>query len=179
MRFTGGKAGSQRILTGETENVKPTLAKIREAVFNTLFSLDKTGVFGDLYSGSGMMAFEAASRGFEKVVAFEIHPKSAAIIRENAKRTGLNVDVFTGDVLRLLRKITEKFDVVYIDPPYYGGLYEKTLETLLSCGVCNKGAIVALERPTDVEVDISGFSGTEPVKTKVYGKKAVDYLRIL
>ena len=83
MNITGGKYNSLEIKTADFENIKPTLSKIRQSVFNSVLSM--TGsfdglVFCDLFAGSGIMSFEAISRGFE-VVSVEIDKKSAKIIK--------------------------------------------------------------------------------------------------
>lgn len=173
MKITGGILNSRNIETEEFKNVKPTLSKIREAVFSTLASFGKTeGNFADLFAGSGIMSFEAVSRGF-KVFTFEIHPKSADVIRQNAKKLNVGINLFVCDTLRKLKKTEEKFDVIYIDPPYYENLYDKTLNLIKENNICKKDGIIVLEYPGDV---LPCFDGFKVLKTKNYGKKNLSYV---
>ena len=78
MNITGGKYNSRKIKTAEYENIKPTLSKTRQGIFNTLSAMiDFEGkLFIDLFSGSGIMGLEAISRGF-RVISFEKDKKTA------------------------------------------------------------------------------------------------------
>ena len=173
MKITGGILNSRNIETEEFKNVKPTLSKIREAVFSTLASFGKTdGKFADLFAGSGIISFEAVSRGFD-VFTFEIHPKSAAVIRQNAQKLNVKINLSVCDTLRKLKKSEEKFDVIYVDPPYHGNLYDKTLNLIKDNNLCANGGIIVLEYPDDV---LPCFEGFKILKTKNYGKKNLSYV---
>ena len=86
MIITGGKYKGRKILAPDEKITRPTLSKVRQGVFNTLFSLigdfeDKC--FLDLFGGSGVMGLEALSRGFVEVTVFEKKPKVAQILKKN------------------------------------------------------------------------------------------------
>ena len=133
MIITGGIYKGRKIEAPDEKITRPTLSKVRQGVFNTLFPLigefeGKT--FLDVFGGSGIMGLEALSRRFEKVVVFEKNPKAAQTIKKNYTALGLVPNLKIGDSLKLIEKVNEKFDIIYIDPPYFSGIYEKIFEKL-------------------------------------------------
>ena len=133
MIVTGGFYKGRKVEAPDASITRPTLSKVRQGVFNTLFSLigDFEGkTFLDLFGGSGIMGLEALSRGFEKVVVCEKNPKAAQIIKKNYALLKLIPNIKIGDSLKLIEKIDEKFDVIYIDPPYQSGIYEEIFKKL-------------------------------------------------
>ena len=109
MQITGGIYNSRKIKTAEFENIKPTLSKTRQGIFNTLGAMiDFEGkIFFDLFSGSGIMGLEALSRGF-KVISFEKDKRTAIAIKESYKSLGLTPNLFFGDALKNLSKLNKK-----------------------------------------------------------------------
>lgn len=166
MIITAGKYKGQKITAPDETITRPTLSKVRMAVFNTLQSLiDFEGAsFLDMFAGSGIMGLEALSRGFEHVVAIEKNPKVYNILQNNYKFLKVKPNVLKGDSLKVIPQ--KYFDVIYIDPPYYSGVYEQALKVLPDCN------IVILEHTTKVD-----FSGYEVIKQKKYGDKTLTYLR--
>jgi 16S rRNA (guanine966-N2)-methyltransferase len=119
LRIVGGQARG-RVLRGSVPpGVRPTSARVREAVFDVL-GHDLSGAsFLDAFGGSAMMAFEAWSRGAERVVVCEQAPRTVAWIREQARALGAPLEVLPGDVLARARAgLLDRFDLVFADPPY-------------------------------------------------------------
>ena len=86
MIITGGKYKGRKVQAPDENITRPTLSKVRQGVFNTLYSLIgefENKSFLDLFGGSGVMGLEALSRGFEKVLVFEKNPKVAQILKKN------------------------------------------------------------------------------------------------
>lgn len=175
MNITGGKYNSRKVKTAEYENIKPTLSKTRQGIFNALSSIidfvDK--VFIDMYSGSGIMGLEALSRGF-RVIAFEKDRRTAFAIKDAYKSLGLIPELYVGDSVKNIVKFNIKADVIFIDPPYESDLYEKSLEVIKNNNLLNKDGIIVLEHPIDKNIDLKGF---EVIKVKTYGDKQISYLR--
>ena len=176
MNITGGKYNSRKIKTAEYENIKPTLSKTRQGIFNTLSAMiDFEGkLFVDMFSGSGIMGLEALSRGF-RVISFEKDKKTALSIKECYKSLKLLPELYFGDALKNILKINLKADVIFIDPPYESDLYEKSLKTIKENNILNKDGIIILEHPIDKDIDIRGF---EIIKIKTYGDKQITYLKL-
>ncbi len=174
MQITGGKYNSRKINTPDFDNIKPTLSKTRQGIFNTLSSMIQfeNKVFLDLFSGSGIMSLEAISRGFN-VISFEKDKKTALAIKENFKTLNLTANLYFGDALKNILKLNTKADVIFLDPPYDSDLYEKTLDIILNNNILNPDGIIILEHPSDKLINISKFN---LIKSKTYGNKQITYL---
>jgi len=170
MNITAGKFKGHKIIAPDEKITRPTLSKVRMSVFNTLQALmDFEGAsFLDMFAGSGIMGLEAISRGFLYAVAIEKHPKVSQIIKNNFKKFKEAPRLMTGDSLKITQKMSEKFDVIYIDPPYFSGVYEESLNCVKELAA----GIVILEHVTDVD-----FTGYEVIKSKEYGGKHITFLR--
>ena len=155
--------------------VRPTLSKIRESIFNTLFSIMDFGgkCFLDMFAGSGIMGLEALSRGFISVLALEKNPKVAKVLKENYENIKLKPNLIVGDSLKLLPKLSEKFDVIYIDPPYFSGIYEESLKKIKENSLLTNDGVVILEHVTEVNWEEFRF---KLIKQKKYSGKCVTFL---
>lgn len=174
MNITGGKYNRQKITAPDENITRPTLSKVRMSVFNTLGAIiDFEGKsFLDMYAGSGIMGLEALSRGFGSLVAVEKNKKVYNVIKSNFEKYNKDNDIklVFGDSLNVCKNLSQKFDVIYIDPPYFSGIYEKSLDVVKS--LC-KGIII-LEHVTDVAIS----QDFEIHKQKKYGDKFITFLRI-
>ena len=170
MIITAGKFKGQKISVPDESITRPTLSKVRMSIFNTLQSIVgfEGSTFLDMFGGSGIMSLEAISRGFEYALAIEKNPKAASIIKNNFKKYGSQVELITGDSLKVTLKLNQKFDVIYIDPPYFSKIYEQSLNAVKN--ICDN--VIILEHVTDV--DLTGY---EVIKQKKYGDKFITYLK--
>lgn len=167
MNITAGIYKGRKVEAPDEKITRPTLSKVRMGVFNTLYSIvgDFEGkTFLDVFGGSGIMGLEALSRGFSQVKVLEKNPKVAQILKKNYQTIGLKPDLMIGDSLKLLNKIDENFDVVYIDPPYMSGIYEEILSKV-------QGDIIIAEHSENI-----AFEGFKILKQKNYGGKIVSFL---
>lgn len=177
MNITAGKYKGSKVKAPDEKVVRPTLSKMREGIFNTLFSLIDFGgkSFLDMFAGSGIMGLEALSRGFSNLLALEKNPKVARILKSNYQNIKLTPNLIIGDSLKILGKIQEKFDVIYIDPPYFAGIYEDSLKKIKENSILNKDGIVILEHVADVNWEELGF---KLIKQKKYSNKLVTFLEM-
>lgn len=178
MQITGGYLKSRKIASPKGANVRPTLSQIRESVFSILKSLINFdgAVFLDAFSGSGIMGFEAISRGFENAVLIEKDRKTFFLLKQNASKLALNPVLYAGDTLKILEKINMTFDVIYIDPPYREGFYEKILRVISEKSLLKSAGFIVLEHLKETEIDFCGFN---MVKQKSYGEKVLTILNQL
>ena len=176
MQITGGKYNSRKIKTPEYDNIKPTLSKTRQGIFNSLSSMidfeDK--LFIDMFAGSGIMSLEAVSRGFN-VISFEKDKRTVFAIKESFKSLGLTPELYFGDSLKNILKINKIADVIFIDPPYETDLYEKALDVIKKNNLLAQNGIIILEHPVDKSIKYEGF---ELVKAKTYGNKQISFLSV-
>lgn len=175
MIITAGIYKGSKIKIPDEKIVRPTLSKIRESIFNVLFSImDFEGKsFLDVFAGSGIMGLEALSRGFEYTLAFEKNFKVAKVLQENYQNIKLKPNLIVGDSLKLMSNLNEKFDVIYVDPPYFSGVYEKCLEKIQDNSLLKDKGIVILEHAIDLCWTNFNF---ELIKQKKYSGKFVTFL---
>ena len=175
MNITAGKFKGQKVTAPDENITRPTLSKVRMSIFNTLQAMiDFEGAsFLDMFSGSGIMGLEALSRGFSKIVMIEKNRKVFNVIKSNIKKYEKDNDikVILGDSLKNNKIVQNgtKFDIIYIDPPYFSGIYEQSLE--IASKIC-KGLII-IEHV--VELNLDEFN---VLKQKKYGDKFITFIKI-
>ena len=121
MRIVAGTAGGRKIVAPDGTTTRPTAERVREAMFNALYSLDaiEGARFVDLFAGSGALGLEALSRGAGHVVFIERDRAALAAIEDNVAALGFDdvATIVSGDALRWLRAQPD-LDVALADPPY-------------------------------------------------------------
>ena len=144
MRVITGIVGGRKLKSPEGESVRPTTDHVKQAMFNILqFDLEGRRIL-DLFGGTGQLGIEALSRGAREAVFTDSSRTSIQLIRENLKRCGLEGKVLQTDALSYLAR-GEKFDVIFIDPPYDGGLYQAVLERINAVDNLTEGGIIVCE----------------------------------
>jgi 16S rRNA (guanine966-N2)-methyltransferase len=124
MRVIAGRAGGIRLVVPK-RGVRPTMDRVKAAIFSSLGDAVGAARVLDLFAGSGALGIEALSRGASSVVFVEADRQSAKIIEDNLAKTKLTGRILQRDVFDFLRHASgaEMFDLVFADPPY-----EKTKE---------------------------------------------------
>jgi 16S rRNA (guanine966-N2)-methyltransferase len=153
VRIIGGAWRSRLVSFPDEPGLRPTPDRVRETLFNWL-GQDLTGKRClDLFAGSGVLGFEALSRGAAEVVMVERSRTIAEALRDNAGRLGASgFRLVVGDALHFLGDPgAGRFDVVFVDPPYGSGLVGQALERLPA--VLAGGALVYVESNAAVEPD--------------------------
>ncbi|MHA7831385.1 MAG: 16S rRNA (guanine(966)-N(2))-methyltransferase RsmD [Flagellimonas sp.] len=120
MRIISGKYKGKRLVAPKKLPVRPTTDMAKEALFNILnnrFYFDELKVL-DLFSGTGNISFEFASRGTEKITAVDGHQGCVRYISKTAQELDFTIKTAKSDVFKFLKNTPEKFDLVFADPPY-------------------------------------------------------------
>lgn len=137
--------------------IRPTQDLIRKSVFDFL-GQDLAGLsFLDLFAGSGAIGLEALSRGAKRVVFVEKDPRCADVINENLTILNKNQAIDPGQssfvinsdtfpTIKQMNKKGEKFDIIFVDPPYYADLAKKTLKTLLAYDIVQPNNLIIVQR---------------------------------
>ena len=130
MRIISGKARGTKLYTLEGNITRPTLDRVKESVFNIIQNNIIESVFVDLFSGSGAIGLEAASRGAKKVILCEKDKNAANIIKKNIEKTHLNENtiLYNMNYEKMIEELNEKIDIIYIDPPYKTDLAYESLK---------------------------------------------------
>ena len=121
MRIVGGTHRSRRIDAPKNLPLRPTTDFAKVSLFNILdnhFNLDAVDVL-DLFSGTGAISFEFASRGAKRIVAVEKNYACFGFIKNKSTEFKFeNILAYKGDSFKYLENCTEKFDIIFADPPY-------------------------------------------------------------
>jgi 16S rRNA (guanine(966)-N(2))-methyltransferase RsmD len=122
VRIIAGAARGRKLQVPDGHALRPTPDRVREALFSMLTPTLAGASFLDLYAGTGAVGLEAISRGADRAVLVERAPEHLAILRANLETTRLQgVLIEPGDVLGVLDRLAargERFDLVFVDPPY-------------------------------------------------------------
>ncbi len=152
MRIITGRAKGIRLSTLEGDNTRPTAERVKEAVFSMLqFDIEGRRVL-DLFAGSGQMALEAISRGAREAVLVDKSKDAIKIINTNIQKTklGESCRVFCMDWAEYIRRSQgEKFDIIFLDPPYAQGLYAPALAALLRADMLKSTTLIVCESDTE------------------------------
>lgn len=175
IRITGGKFRSRKLLTPDTGLTKPTMDKVRAAVFNALGDKVINSKVLDLFSGSGSYGFEALSRDANFVTFIDKDKTAVKVIKDNANslKEG-NYEVYQEDVLSFLKQSKDKFDIVFVDPPYKLEVYEAVLDALENNKLLNEDAVIVLESEKPLNIKEDNY---KKVKLYSYGLAKIYMLR--
>jgi 16S rRNA (guanine966-N2)-methyltransferase len=112
-----GRAKGRR-LKAPGEGTRPMMDRVREALFSSLGPRVTGAEVLDLYAGSGSIGLEALSRGAGRVVFVEKGRRALGVLRDNLEAVGLGGEIVAGDVVAYLESSPDRFDLVFVDPPY-------------------------------------------------------------
>ena len=150
MRVITGSARGRRLKELEGMETRPTTDRVKEGLFSALqFDIEGRRVL-DLFAGTGQLGSECLSRGAASAVFVERRPDAVQLIRDNLRTTELQdrARVVAGEAMAFLEG-REKFDLVFLDPPYQSGLLEQALDRLTRFDILNPHGIIVAEHPAD------------------------------
>ncbi|MFH1753064.1 MAG: 16S rRNA (guanine(966)-N(2))-methyltransferase RsmD [Candidatus Omnitrophota bacterium] len=152
MKIIGGEFKGRRIEIPKGVQLRPTSDKVREALFNII----KDRVIGasvlDLFAGTGSLGLEALSRGAKSVTFIDLHKRCVDTIKKNLRE--LQIDsagkarVHNNDAFKALRKLGDlksKFDLIFLDPPYYDNMTKKSLMYICNYDILNPSYLIICE----------------------------------
>ena len=144
-----------------------------------IFSLGHGGgIFLDLFSGSGIMGIEALSRGFEKSIFIEKNPSTARLIESNLRKLKIPLKPVVADAVRFLRNTSDRFDVIFADPPYAKDeLFHEVLRIVCDRRLLTEDGLLIVEKPVALKLDTE--DRYEILKDKTYGSTELVFLSAL
>ena len=171
MRVISGKARGVNLKTPDGVLTRPTIDRVKEALFSIInFDIPTSHVL-DLFGGTGQLGIEALSRGAKSAVFVDQREDACKLIKENLRRTKLEQDakVVRMDYLDYLKRTKEKFDIIFLDPPYAEVFLENALKCITEIDILQSGGIIVAERPLgkDLPWDFEGYTRSKDYK---YGK---------
>ncbi len=159
MRIVGGKYRHRLIIyPDDMEHTRPTKDRIREAIFSALGDITNSNAL-DLYAGSGAMGLEALSRGASKCAFVDVSPIAIKTIKGNLDNLKITSEEYILikdkdiNALERFKSLNEKFDLVFLDPPYEQGQYQQIVDLLLSNDLLSEHAVIVIEANRDVNLE--------------------------
>ena len=182
MRIITGSAKGMTLFSPKGNQVRPTTEMAKEGMFSSIqFDIEGARVL-DLFSGSGQLGLEALSRGAAFAVFVDASQDSINLTRQNVVKTGFSdksriIRSEYGEYIKNAGKQGEKFDFVFVDPPYGKELIPEIVKRLLKNEVLNEGAVLLCETDNG-EVELDKTEGIASVKKYKYGKTFVYMVRV-
>ena len=154
MRVISGSARGTKLNTIESKQTRPTLDRVKESLFNIIKNEIQEATVLDLFSGSGAIGIEFLSRGAKKAYLCDKSQEAIKMINKNLEKTRLTklATVMNKDYkkcLEELKKINEKIDIAFIDPPYEADLAVDAVKKLIDLNLLNEQPSIIIE--TDQE----------------------------
>lgn len=175
MRITGGVARGQQLMVPKNGPIRPTTDRVREAIFSILASLTTNQFRGlDLYAGTGALGIEALSRDAEWVDFVEKEPRCCAIIKQNLQKVGFSqkAHVYCCSAAKALTFLKEKYDIVFMDPPYSDPLINQMATQLSVSRIVDSESLVVISHASRAPLQDS-YDGLSRIKEKQYGDTCV------
>ncbi len=151
MRVITGTARGRRLKELKGTDTRPTTDKVKESLFSIIqFEIEGRRVL-DLFAGTGQLGIEALSRGASSAVFVDQRNDAVQLVRENLKLCDLTdrAQVVCGEAMAYLSAVREKFDLIFLDPPYADGLAEKALAHIARFDILKPHGIMVAESPLD------------------------------
>lgn len=171
MRVISGTARGKKLNTLEGQDIRPTLDRVKESIFNIIaFDLPDACVL-DLFCGSGSLGIEALSRGARLAVFVDNCRKSVEVAQKNLEATHLQkkASLILADSIAFLKETNQTFDIIFLDPPYESSLYADALAEIVTRKLLNPGGqvIVECDKVRTPPFQCHGFSSQ---REKIYGR---------
>jgi 16S rRNA (guanine966-N2)-methyltransferase len=180
LRLTGGEFRGRVIEAPAGNQTRPTQARLRQALFNSIQTTLPGARVLDLFAGSGALGFEALSRGASRVVFVEKSKSAAALIRKNAAllRVEDQIEVIQGSwESQMPRRVgAGSFDLILADPPYSEGWETRLIEEFPWNQLLSAGGVFCLEwgvLKSQVQVMPDSFASLKKVREKLYGESCL------
>lgn len=184
MRIIGGKLKGKSISFIKSLSTRPLKDSVKESIFNILIhsnliniSLDKSNVL-DLYSGIGSFGLECLSRGAKKITFVEKDRDAYKILNKNIEFLSVqNQAVIINSFINkfLQNKQIEKFDIIFLDPPFLHNNFIEELKILKEKKIYNNNHVIIIHRERDSNDDFKKI--VNPFITKVYGRSKIIFAK--
>lgn len=183
MRVISGKSRGKKLVALEGDNTRPTLDRVKEAMFNIIQFNIKDATVLDLFAGTGALGIEALSRGAKEAFFCDKVPEAIKVIKQNVTNTN-NLDksvIINKDYNEVLRKLavqSKKVDIVFLDPPYKTNLAIESLQKIIMSNLLTEDGIVIIEtNDINKEKDILKIEDVEIFDKRKYGNVWLMFIR--
>lgn len=181
MRIIAGKARGRKLIPPATMETRPTLDRVKEAMFSSIYGYIQDSIVIDIFAGTGSLGLEAASRGAKEVYLIDKSSVTFPLLKENVENLKfddfcipLNMDSY--EALNFLANKGTVFDLIFIDPPYCKEMIPEAMKMISEKNLLQKEGIIVTKIDTIEEI-YSGYEDIVLVKSKKYGNTTVCYYK--
>jgi len=177
MRVVAGRYKGKNLASPKNDDVRPTTTRIKETLFNVVQGYVEGSDVLDLFAGSGALGIEAISRGAKRVTFVDKSKDSIALVNQNLKGIDGDFDVVNADFSSVLRSAYvrgEKFDLIFLDPPYASDLGDLALQTIFDLDLLKRDGIIVFEHGTDKKYALA--DERYKVRTKQMGSVTAEFV---
>ena len=178
MRVITGTARGVSLKAPKGMDTRPTMDQVKEGIFSAIqFEVEGRRAL-DLFAGSGQLGIEALSRGAQAAVFVDARREACQVVRENLEKTRLaqSARVVQSDYLSYLAGCRERFDLIFLDPPYAEVFLENALKRISEIDILSDSGIIICERPVEKALT-ADYAGLTHYRDYRYGKTAVTIFR--
>ncbi|MBB6623003.1 16S rRNA (guanine(966)-N(2))-methyltransferase RsmD [Clostridium gasigenes] len=181
MRIISGKARGRKLIPPATMETRPTLDRVKEAMFSMILGYIPDAVVIDVFAGTGSLGLEAASRGAKEVYLVDKSPITFPLLKENVENLKfsefcfpLNMDSY--EALRSLAKKGKIFDLIFIDPPYCKEMIPEALKIVKENNLLQKNGLIVTKIDTIEEI-YEGYENITLTQSRKYGNTTVCFYK--
>ncbi|MFW5979451.1 MAG: 16S rRNA (guanine(966)-N(2))-methyltransferase RsmD [Halanaerobium sp.] len=178
MRIIAGRAGGLKLKSLKGKDVRPTLDRVKESMFNIIaFYLPGAEVL-DLFSGFGSLGIEALSRGAKSADFVEIKRSHLKIVEDNLKKAKLlkAAELFNQDVYLYLKNCSKQYDLIFMDPPYQKKMTAEAVKLILDNNLLKEKGLIISEKSAAEKTE--EFSGLSILRNKKYGNSLLTIYKL-
>jgi len=175
LRITGGTLCG-RLVQVPAGIIRPSMDQMRESVFACLGDLCEKS-FLDIFSGSGIIALEAASRGAARIEAVESDPLKRKTLLANVAISPVRIHCRFISAELYVKRGKETFDFIFLDPPFPYQYKWELVSRLASSSLVSCGSMILMHRPRQ-DYQKENIASLEKTDSREYGRSVVDFFRV-
>ena len=168
LRIISGKYKGKKLKGYDIEGTRPTMDRVKESIYGIIQNYVNDSVVLDLFAGSGSLGLEAISNGAKRLILIDNNKKVVDILKENINSFDDDIELLTIDYKKYLKTTNEKFDIIFLDPPYRAGLMNKALRIIEERKLLNENGIIVCEFE-NIKIE----TNLKLIREKKYGPKTV------
>ena len=151
MRIISGICKGRKLFSPEGTRIRPTGDKVKGAVFSMIRDYLENSTVLDLFAGTGNLGLEALSRGAVKCYFCDNSPDSIRLLKKNINLCAMSAksEIIFGGFDKALSSVTERLDLIFLDPPYDKHLYLASLKSIRETGTLERSGIIVVEYQED------------------------------
>ncbi|SHH09454.1 16S rRNA (guanine(966)-N(2))-methyltransferase RsmD [Tepidibacter thalassicus] len=182
MRVISGSARGLKLKSPKGMDVRPTTDRVKESVFNIINNRLMDSFVLDVFSGTGSLGIEALSRGAQKCIFVDLSKESIKIIKENVQKARFDEksEIILSDAINAINKLAarkNKFDIIFMDPPYLKNLIEPVLEEISKKNILENNGIIIVEHDTKDKLS-EKINNIYMYREKKYGNTTISFFAL-